>query len=530
VVSHEGDGDGAGRNQPNPGAPLPPELDPRGRRRAKRDQAGRATTGQASGRVARDQPVGSSSPLTARHDVKRGVGIGVRTVTAVLAVAIVVVSGWAWLTYHDFKSKIPRVNAIGGSGKPTTDLDGKDQNLLVVGNDDRDTATDAELRQLGTTRDGGSYNTDTMMVMHLPANGEKATVISFPRDSYVAIPGHGTAKLNSAYVDGMVDHNGNKAYGARLLVQTIQNLTGLTIDHFVQVDLLGFYRISNAIGGVQVNLCQAQHEANSGIDLPKGVSTVKGTQALAFVRQRYGLPNGDLDRIKRQQYFLSAAFRKVSSAGVLLNVFKLQKLLKAVSSSLQMDNSLDPLKLAEQFQALTAGNLIFKTIPTHGTQDTDAGNVVVVEPAEVKQFVTQVVGSSANSGFGSAKTVSPGSFTLDVLNGSTADGAASRNADALRQLGFRLGVVDTAKGRSATTVIEYPDGMQAQAKTLAAHIPGAQGKQTDSVKRVTLLLGTDGLQVSAANSTHSFVQRAVTTPTPTSSNGMTAADTGACIN
>lgn len=320
-----------------------------------------------------------------------------RAVVAALAAAVLVVSGWAWLTYHDFRSNIRRVDAISGVDRPARDVDGKDQNLLVVGNDDRDTATNAELKALGTTRDGGSYNTDTMMLIHLPANGQKATVISFPRDSYVAIPGHGMSKLNSAYPDGMNDHHGDKTAGAQLLVETIENLTGLTIDHFVQVDLLGFYRISNAIGGVPVDLCKAQKEPNSGIDLPAGWSKIEGKQALAFVRQRYGLPNGDLDRIKRQQYFLSSAFRTVSSAGTLLNPFKLQHLLKAVSNSLQMDRTLDPLQLAEQFQNLSAGNLIFKTIPTHGTEDTDAGNVVVVRPPEVKRFAEQLAGTKSSS-------------------------------------------------------------------------------------------------------------------------------------
>jgi LCP family protein required for cell wall assembly len=520
VASRDGDAGGPERPTPSPAAPLPPELDPRG---------GRRRTGRKRPAAAGAAPLGAS-PVTAHHDVRRGLGIGVRTVTAVLAVTIIVVSGWAWLTYNDFKSGIRRVDAIGGAGKPGSDVDGKDQNLLVVGNDDRDTATDKELAQLGTTRDGGSYNTDTMMLMHLPANGQKATAISFPRDSYVAIPGHGMNKLNSAYPDGINDHNGSKAAGAQLLVQTIENLTGLTIDHFVQVDLLGFYRISNAIGGVQVNLCQAQKEPNSGIDLPKGVSTIKGKQALAFVRQRYGLPNGDLDRIKRQQYFLSAAFRKVSSAGTLLNPFKLQNLLKAVNQSLQMDNPLDPLKLASQFQDLSAGNLIFKTIPTDGFANNEAGSVVAVNPSEVQAFAKQLIGGASDSSLGSAKTVSPGSFTLDVLNGSTTDGAASRNADVLRQLGFKVGTVKTAATRSSATVIEYPDGMQGQAKTLAAHISGAQAKQTDSVTRVTLLLGSDGLQVSTGNTAHSAAQRPLTAPAPTSSNGMTAADTGGCIN
>ena len=460
--------------------------------------------------------------------MRRGAVIGIAVVAAVTAVAIVAGSGWAWWTYNDFKSGIKRVNAIGGAGKPTQDVDGKDQNLLVVGNDDRDSASNKELRALGTTRDGGSYNTDTMMLMHVPANGAKATVISFPRDSYVAIPGHGMSKLNSAYPDGINDTNGSKAGGARLLVRTIQNLTGLTIDHFVQVDLLGFYRISNAIGGVQVNLCQAQQEPNSGINLPKGRSTIKGKQALAFVRQRYNLPNGDLDRIRRQQYFLSAAFRKVSSAGILLNPFKLQRLLKAVNTSLQMDNSLDPLKLAEQFQNLSAGNLIFKTVPTHGTDNNEAGSVVVVDPAEVRQFATDLIGGK-KSQFGSAKTVAPGSFTVDVLNGSNTDGAASRSGDTLRQRGFQVGTVGTTP-TSPATVIKYPAGMQAQAKTLAAQIPGAQAQQTSSVQRVTLVLGADGLQVTERGSTTHSPTATKASPKPTSTNGMTAADTGACVN
>lgn len=457
--------------------------------------------------------------------------MGVAVVAAVASVAIVGASGWAWWTYKDFTSGIRRVNAI-SANKSTPDVDGKDQNILIVGNDDRDSATDAELRQLGTTRDGGSYNTDTMMLLHVPANGKKATVISFPRDSYVAIPGHGMNKLNSAYPNGIVDSHGSKSGGAQLLVQTVQNLTGLKIDHFVQVDLLGFYRISNAIGGVQVNLCAPQREPNSGINLPKGVSTIKGTQALAFVRQRYGLPGGDLDRIKRQQYFLSAAFRKISSAGILLNPFKLQSLLKAVDKSLQMDKTLDPLMLAKQMQGLTAGNLVFRTIPTHGTEQTDAGSVVAVNPPEVKQFAKQVVGttngSSSSGPFGSAKTVSPASFTVDVLNGSNTNDIAGQNADLLRQAGFRIGKVGNAS-TSASTVIEYPAGMAGQAKTLAAKIPGVQGRQTNSVQHVTLVLGTDGMQVSSSAS-HSAQPAQHASTSPAAQSGMSAADTGTCIN
>ena len=166
-------------------------------------------------------------------------------------------------------------------------------------------------------------------------------------------PDNGRGKINSVYGGGYTaakshgaDETGSESACIRLLIRTISGLTGLHIDHYVQVNLLGFYRISNAVGGVDVCLLHAQNPSTdsdrfgrgySGINLAAGHSVIKGSQALAFVRQRHGLPGGDLDRIKRQQYFLSAAFSKVLSGGVLLNPFKLHSLLRAVSSSVPTD-------------------------------------------------------------------------------------------------------------------------------------------------------------------------------------------------
>ncbi len=460
-----------------------------------------------------------------------GFRIGGRTIAGLLALAVLVASGWAWYTWNNFTGNIQRVSAIASTAKPKHDIDGKDQNILIVGNDDRDSATDAELKQLGTTRDGGSYNTDTMMLMHLPADGKKATVISFPRDSYVAIPGHDMNKLNAAYPEGIQDAHGDKAGGARLLVQTIQNLTGLTIDHFVQVDLLGFYRISNAIGGVQVNMCQAVYESNSGINLHKGINTIEGTQALAFVRQRYGFPDGlgDLDRIKRQQYFLSAVFRKLSSAGVLLNPIKLKNLLNAVTQSLQMDDSLNPLNLATQMESLTAGNLSFTTIPTDGFADESVGSVVVVHPADVQARVKQLVAATVSAPATPAKTtgtaIAPSSITVDVINAAGADGVAARNADALKALGFKVGATGSAASPTATTTVQYPASLAAQAKVVAAKVPGATLTPDSSVKVVTLVLGTDGRAVGGATSTPTG-GGATTTPPPVT----TAQQNTGCIN
>ena len=212
--------------------------------------------------------------------------------------------------------------------------------------------TDAEVKDLHVGRDGGSKATDTMMIVHVPANGSKATIISLPRDSYVTIAGHGQDRLNAAYVYGYNDAKNNGAddaeaqtAGADLLLSTVTNLTGLTINHYVQVSLLGFYEISKAIGGVPINLCKAVDDTTaanraagldggSGFKMSKGKHTISGKTALEFVRQRHFLRGGDLDRVRRQQYFLTAAFRKVASVGLL---FKLNALGDAVKRNIVLD-------------------------------------------------------------------------------------------------------------------------------------------------------------------------------------------------
>jgi LCP family protein required for cell wall assembly len=316
-------------------------------------------------------------------------------VCTALSVTLLAFAGTYWWKFHRFTSDLARVDISAAQAASAGDIDGDDQNILVVGNDDRTTMTNAEVHELHTGRSGGSLNTDTMMIIHVPSDGRRATLISLPRDSYVSIAGHGKAKLNSAYPDGYTaahgDQTAKRTAGANLLVRTVQSLTGLHIDHYVQVDLLGFYRISNAIGGVTVNMCAAVKEKKSGINLHKGKNVIKGVQALAFVRQRYDLPNGDLDRVKRQQYFLTAAFRKVASAGVVLNPFKLEDLLTAISRSLFADSGLDPLKLGRQLQNLTADKISGRTIPTDGFADTEVGSVVVVHPSAVRSWVRDVI-------------------------------------------------------------------------------------------------------------------------------------------
>lgn len=437
-----------------------------------------------------------------------------RIVAAAASFVILITSGLAWATFQNFTNSVPHGAAVPRLAPGAKDVDGRDQNILLIGNDSRAGASAAELKALSAGHDTGLENTDTMMVLHVPSDGSKATIISFPRDSWVSIPGHGKDKINAAYGDGYASarsagkrERAAQSAGIILAIKTINALTGLHIDHYMQVNLLGFYRISNAIGGVTVCLNAAQNPKTdadqfghgySGINLPKGISVIKGTQALAFVRQRHGLPHGDLDRIRRQQYFLGAAFRKVTSAGVLLNPFKLHNLLGAVGSSLLTDPTLHLLDLGREFEQMSVGKITFKTIPNQGPQliypDGVETAIVQVDTAALPGFIRQLQGKPADPGLAAAKPATPSSVTVDVLNGTDVAGVAGRNADQLRTLGFKVNVIDSTDA-SADTVVEYPSGTQAQAKAVDAVVKGAQLVQTANVDRVTLVLGANHLQV-----------------------------------
>jgi hypothetical protein len=296
------------------------------------------------------------------------------------------------------------------------------------------------------------------------------------------------------------------------------------MDYYVQVNLYGFYTISNALGGVEINLCEAQQDSYSGIDLQAGPQTIQGTQALAFVRQRHGLDayGGDIAREKRQQYFLSQVFKQVQSAGTLANPVKLQNLLSAVSGALTISDGLDPLQLAKQMSSLTAGNITMSVLPTLGSGTSpDGQSIENVDFDAIPSFIAQVIGAT-DPKLGTAVTVAPSAVTVAVQNGSGTSGIAAANAAALQALGFQVGPVGDASSQTASTLIQYPDGMQSQAKTLAAQVPGAVLVLNNQVTAVTLVIGTNNVQVSSLMPAAS--SGAAPTPTPSDSD---ADNTGA---
>ena len=466
--------------------------------------------------------------------------------TAVLSMFLVVYIGYLWHTVRGFNNvQRLHISSIGGkstdpkTGKTstTTDIDGTDQNLLIVGNDDRSSMTDAQVRQLKVGRDGGSLNTDSMLIVHVPADGSKATLISLPRDSYVNIPGYGMNKLNAAYSmaynDASGDANAKRAAGADELVRTVENLTGLNIDHFVQVSLLGFVNISDAVGGVQVNLCHAVNDTvahnrsigltgGSGLKLSAGVHVIKGVTALEFVRQRENLPHGDIDRTARQRYFLTAAFRKVASAGTLLNISRLQGLVSAVDKSIYVDSGLNILDLARQMSNLSANNIVGESIPFEGFKTVDVGSVEIIDPAKVKAFVKNLIGTDTNA-YKTAKTVAPNTVRVDVENGGTVNGGATAAANALKTAGFNASA-GPGVAAQASTQIRYASGMESAAKTLAQYVPGASVEEAN-VSTLTLVLGSDNLKARSALPTHK-----TTTPSSTATAATHKAIDAVCIN
>jgi LCP family protein required for cell wall assembly len=213
------------------------------------------------------------------------------------------------------------------------------------------------------------------MLVHLPTDRHRAYLVSFPRDSWVPIQGHGNAKLNAALSFG----------GPPLLIATIERLTGVRIDHFAIVDFEGFRSMTDALGGVDVQVTRTVWAPAQKVLWPAGIHHLDGTRALDFVRQRHNLPGGDLGRIKRQQAFLKALARQAVDRGTLANPLKLNAFLEAATKAVSVDESLTTSRLrslALQFRSVRAGDLVLLTAPVAGTGTEGRQSVVYLDRAK----------------------------------------------------------------------------------------------------------------------------------------------------
>ncbi|MGK5113044.1 MULTISPECIES: LCP family protein [unclassified Geodermatophilus] len=514
------------------GRPLPPRLDPR----AGRPSRARSSAGRAEERPAeRGDAAREATPGRRGRRGRRG-AIVARTVAGLLSAVLLAGSGWGWYLGQVAEATVNRTDAIPASGNDETGAAPEAMNLLLVGNDSRADLTPEQLAELQAGEDSG-INTDTMILVHIPADGSRASFVSFPRDSYVEIPGHGWEKLNAAYAYGYADTSEEapvdqrQAGGAQLLVQTISQLTGLQIDHYAEVDLLGFFNLSSVVGGVEVNLCEPVDDSRwSGAVFPAGQQTISGADALKFVRQRHGLPRGDFDRIVRQQVFIAGVLRKMLSDEVLLDLGKQRELVQAASQSLTVDQGLDLFQLAEQMQSVTAGSIEFQTIPYVGTdRDEQDRSIIRLEDEDVlHDFFAQLSAepeAPAEQTPEAPATVAPAEVSVDVLNGSGISGLAADAATDLEAGGFVVASTGNADSSDyEQTIVRYAAGDEALATTLAGAIPGAVAEASEDATSgtVQLVLGTD----------FNGVGQAVTPPAPSEpvegEDARTAADT-TCI-
>ena len=285
----------------------------------------------------------------------------------IASIAIVGISAISWAGLGRITAAIPRVDAFAGlENRPKKESSAV--NYLIVGSDTREGLSREEIKRLkvGGTDVAAGKRSDTMLLIHISKKRDKAAIISIPRDSYALIPEHNNSqgkvipaaysKINSAYNWG----------GASLLIETLESMSDLRIDHYVELNFVGFVRMVDALGGVEICTKKDINDPKSHLTLPAGTHVLDGVDSLKFVRTRVFDGLGDLGRMKRQQEFAGAMLRKATSAGVLLNPVKMVDFINSALDSVVTDEGLsqgDLLTLGKQLRNLSASNVRTLTIP-----------------------------------------------------------------------------------------------------------------------------------------------------------------------
>ncbi|RAY14229.1 LytR family transcriptional regulator [Actinomadura craniellae] len=368
-------------------------------------------------------------------------------------------------------------------------------NILILGSDTRAGSN----ARYGRGLKNEPPRADTTVLMHLSPGGSQAIGISFPRDLMVQIPACRTKNGGSTQPQlGMI----NSAFtlgGPACTMKTIEQMSNIKIDHFVQVDFSGFKNVVNAIGGVEICLPKDVNDPQAHLVMKKGQHLVKGEQALAYVRARKGLGDGsDLSRIKRQQQFMGSVASKALSGGVLANPGKLVALLNAATKTLTTDEELTTgtmLKIGQGMQGLSAGKLRFVTVP-YGAYAPDPNRVALRQPAAGQLFASVRNDKTIQEEPKQAK-IPAAQVQVRVYNASGIQGQAQRVSDQLKAQGFQVIKVGNLPGgvsRPQTQVL-YGPGADQHSTTLAGQLkskvaPAAGGAQ-GAPGVVDLVIGTD---------------------------------------
>lgn len=379
-----------------------------------------------------------------------------RGCAALVSVAALLLTGAGWWVAHGALGGITVSQALRSDDPHSS---GGSMNILLIGLDSRKDQNGndlpwAILKHLHAgDSDAGGYNTNTLILVHVGAD-DRVVAFSIPRDDWVpfrGVPGYHHIKIKEAYgltkqyveqklIDkGVGDQKeletkGREA-GRAATLRVVRNLTGVPIDYFAEVNLAGFYDLTQSLGGVQVCLKHAVYDEYSGADFPAGRQTLNAEQALSFVRQRHGLENGDLDRTHRQQAFLSAVVRQLQDSGTFTDLSKLKSLIAVARKDVVLSAGWDENQF-RRMAALAGSNVEYRTLPVVRYENIDGQDVNIVDPAAIKREVAAAFGTREST-TATTSTRNPATV-VDVVNASSVAGIAGKVSRTLREHGYTL--------------------------------------------------------------------------------------------
>ncbi|WP_443059867.1 LCP family protein [Streptomyces sp. NBC_00467] len=364
---------------------------------------------------------------------------------------------------------------------------GHGMNLLLVGTDGRDKIT-AEQKEKYRLGGAPCRCTDTIMLVHISRDRERASVVSLPRDSYVEIPAHTDrntgkrheahpVKLNAAYSEG----------GPGLTVSTVEQLTKVKIDHYLEVDFTSFMKTVDAVGGVEICTAQSMKDAYTGLDLAAGTHRLDGGRALRYVRSRHVDGASDLGRMQRQQRFVAAFIKQATSTGVTLNPMKFRQVTSAMLDSVRADAGFGPdemLALSRAMRGFSAASSEFTSVPISGAGPAKGiGSTVTWDDAKAQKLFRMIREDKPLAPQTPQRPkiplvdVAPQQIRVQVYNGTRADGLGRKVDSALRATGFNTTGSPFNGGGSPVvrrTFVEYDPRWDRSARSLAAALPGCE--------------------------------------------------------
>jgi LCP family protein required for cell wall assembly len=461
------------------------------------------------------RPTTGRAPREGKRHVLRWVAVGAVVILAAGTLA-------AYLKYRAVYDSITRVTVPGSElGQRPPDYSTASENILVYGDDSRKGLDKHEQVILHTGNDQ-TDNTDTIMIIHLSPGHHAVTVMSIPRDTMV--PMYQCAS-GPGYAGQLADPNSYvqinsllQAGGPVCLWKTVEQQTGIFINHFIGIGMLGFVKVVNDLGGVNVCVPYKVNDPVSGLSLPSGENHISGVQALAFWRTREDIGNGsDLERIQRDQFMSAQVVKGVLSSGLLSNPFRLLSVVTDAAASMTTDGGMsvsDLVGIAESLRNVSSKNVQFITAPNQAWPPNpnrvqfaqpQAGEVFSAIAHDVTVPKVKVAPSATpSSGGAQVLTTSPSNVKVKILNGSGEPDIASQAATGLTGRGFDVtGTGNAASFAYTNSVIEYASTADmAAVNTLKQELTNVTDLQDSTLPpgTVDLILGSDFAGLAPQNS------------------------------